>query len=649
MRKVDRSKPNAARTQRKTSASAPAPRAVRVAAVHVALVALNVVIYAAVGGFELVNWDDPTYITENPTVLRGLSGSTAWWALTTGHSPYWHPVTWLSHLLDVSLFGLDAGAYHLVSLVFHIANTLLLFELLRRTTGAAGRSGFVAAAFAAHPLHVESVAWVTERKDVLSTFFLLLTTIAYVGYTRRPAVLRYVAVMALFALALMAKPMVVTLPIVLLLLDVWPLQRANMRALVAEKIPLLALALAAGVTTVIIQSRVGAMAALDVLPLSTRLGNAISGYVAYVWKTIWPWPMAAFYPLFELSPLRIGAAIAALLAISYAAFRLRARHPYLWVGWCWYLVTITPVIGFLQAGEQGMADRFMYVPMIGLLIALAWGAGPLLSRIRMRGPALRIAAGAIVLAWAIAARAQAAHWENSLTLWEHAARVTPRSYIAHENLGQALRERGRLEEALASYERALALAPAHSPGYVAVINNSIGLVLTRQDRIAEARQRFAAAVLSDPAFAEARSNLGNALAAEGHAEQAIDHYREAIRLKPEDIEPRIGLGAALLRSGRAADAASEYRHAIALDPSLAQAHNGLGGALATLGDSDGALREYNEALRLNPRLATAHHNIALLHMKRGDAAQARRHLEAALSIDPGYEPSRQALVALTRK
>jgi protein O-mannosyl-transferase len=649
MRKADSPKTKAARTQRKRSAPAPAPRAMPIAAIHVALVVLNVFIYAAVGGFDLVNWDDPTYITENPTVLRGLSGSTAWWALTTGHSPYWHPVTWLSHLLDVSLFGLDAGAYHVVNLVFHIGNTLLLFELLRRTTGASGRSAFVAAAFAAHPLHVESVAWVTERKDVLSTFFLLLTTIAYVGYTRRPAIPRYAGVMALFALALMSKPMVVTLPVVLLLLDVWPLQRANVRALVVEKVPLLALALAASVTTVIIQARGGAMAALDALSLSTRLGNAAIGYVAYVWKTIWPWPMAAFYPLFELSPLRVGGALAALLAISYAAFRLRTRHPYLWVGWCWYLVTITPVIGFLQAGEQGMADRFTYVPMIGLLIALAWGTRPPLGRIGISSSALRIAAGALVVVWAIAARAQAAHWENSLRLWEHAARVTPRSYVAHENLGQALRERGRLDEALASYERALALAPAHSPGYVAVINNSIGLVLTRQDRVAEARQRFAAAVLSDPAFAEARSNLGNALAAEGHADEAIDHYREAIRLKPNYVEPRIGLGAALLRSGRAADAASQYRDAVALDPSLAQAHNGLGGALATQGDADGALREYNEALRLNPRLATAHHNIALLYMKRGDAAEARRHLEAALSIDPSYEPSRQALAALTRK
>jgi len=593
-------------------------------------------IYASVHRFELVNWDDPTYITENPMVLRGLSTSTVWWALTTGHSPYWHPLTWLSHLLDVSLFGSDAGAYHVVNLILHIANTALLFELLRRATGASGRSAFVAAAFAAHPLHVESVAWVTERKDVLSTLFLLLTTLAYVGYTRRPSLARYAGVMTLFALALMSKPMVVTLPVVLLLLDIWPLARPKMKSLIVEKVPLLALALATSVTTVIIQSRVGAMAGLEALPASARLGNAAIGYLAYVWKTVWPWPLAAFYPQFELSVLSVGGAIAALLIITWAAFRVRANHPYVWVGWCWYLVTITPVIGFLQAGAQGMADRFTYVPMIGLLIALAWSVRPRLAP----------AGALLIVVWAIAARSQATHWENSLTLWEHAARVTPQSYIAHENLGQALREQGRLDEALASYERALSLAPARSPGYTAVINNSIGLVLTREGRTAEARQRFAAAVLSNPAFAEARSNLGNALAAEGHAAEATDHYREAIRLKPDYVEPRVGLGAALLRSGRAADAVVQYREALKLDPNLAEAHNGLGGALAMQGQDEPAMAEYREALRLKPRLPTAHLNVALLLIKRGDLAEARRHLQTALEIDPAYAPARQALQAI---
>jgi len=622
------------------------------------LIVINLFVFEAVRNFQLVNWDDSTYITENPTVLGGLSWGSAWWALTTGHSPYWHPMTWLSHLLDVTLFGTDAGMYHVTNLVLHTANTLLLFELFRRMTGATGRSAFVAAIFAVHPLHVESVAWIAERKDVLSTCFLILTLLAYVGYVRRPARSRYLIVLALYALALMSKPMVVTLPVVLLLLDVWPLGRiafgrpggphdASWRRPLVEKLPLLALALATSVATVLIQHRVGAMAGLDALPWPVRVGNATIGYVAYLWKTIWPTHLAAFYPLFTIAPARVAAAAAVLIAVSLAAIAGRARYPYLFAGWFWYVVTIAPVIGLLQAGEQGMADRFMYVPMIGILVMAAWGIPALVERRGVGGRWLAAAALALVAACAIAARAQAAHWEDSVMLWEHAARVTPASYIAHENLGQALRERGRFDEAKASYERALANAPSRSPGYLAVIQNSLGMVLTRQGRTAEALEHFAEAVKGNPGFAEARSNLGNALASEGRLPEAIEHYLEAVRLKPDYTEPRVGLGGALLSQRDAAAAMPHYREAVRLDPALAQAHNGLGAALAMQGHDDQAMAEYIEALRLKPDLPTAHLNVALLYMKRGDAARARRHLEEALSIDPGYAPARQALQALT--
>jgi tetratricopeptide (TPR) repeat protein len=625
------------------------------AAVWAALVLLNVFVYGAVGNFELVNWDDPTYITENPTVLQGLNWNTAWWAITTGHSPYWHPLTWMSHMLDISLFGSDAGAYHVTNLVLHVANTVLLFELLRRMTGAPGRSAFVAAMFAAHPLHVESVAWVTERKDVLSACFWLLTSLAYLGYVRRGSWRRYAGVAVLFAMALMSKPMVVTLPVVLLLLDIWPLKRLSLdragwwpqaRALVIEKLPLLGLAMATSAATVIIQHRVGAMAGLDALPWHTRAANATIGYVAYLWKTVWPAKLAAFYPLFDISPARVVLAVCALLIVTASVIYLRTRHPYLLVGWFWYVITIAPVIGFLQAGEQGMADRFMYIPMIGLLIAAAWGVPAI---VRGRAGVLRVAAVTVVVLSAVAAQAQVAHWENSLALWEHASRVTPESYIAHENLGQALRERGRLAEARNSYERALAHAPRNSPGYAAVIHNSIGMVLTRDGRIAEALVHFEAAVRGNATFAEAHSNLGNALAAEGRYAEAHDRYRDAIRLKPEYAEPHIGLGGTLLRMGKAGEAIPHYREALKLDPALAQAHNGLGGALATMGQYDEAMVEYREALRLKPDLATAHLNIALLFVRHGDLAQARRHLETAVSIDPGLTTAQQALRALIPK
>lgn len=611
---------------------------VRPLPIWVGLVLINVFVYAAVRHFELVNWDDPTYITENPTVLQGLTWSTVWWAATTGHSPYWHPMTWLSHLLDVSLFGSDPsayGAYHLTNLLLHIANTLLLFELLRRMTADVWRSAFVAAIFGVHPLHVESVAWIAERKDVLSTCFWLLTSLAYLRYVRTPSVARYAVVLGVYALALMSKPMVVTLPVILLLLDVWPLARFNRHAIL-EKIPLLGLAAATSVATVIIQHRVGAMAALDALPWNVRIANATIGYVAYLWKTAWPTHLAAFYPLFTLTPLRVIAAALLLLGMSAFAVAMRRRRPYVFVGWFWYVIAIAPVIGLLQAGEQGMADRFMYVPMIGVLIVVAWTATARLAPI----------GAAVVVVCACVARAQTAHWQNSIELWSHAARVTPESYIAHENLGQALREIGQLDAAKASYERALIFAPPRSPGYAAVIHNSIGMVLTRQGRTEEALQSFSKAVAIDHEFAEAQTNLGNALASQGRAVEAITHYERAIALKPDYTEPRVGLGAALLQSGRPADAIPQYREALKLDPDLAEAHNGLGGALATLGHDEQAMTEYREALRLKPELPTAHANIALLYVKRGDIAEARRHLELALQIDPNYAPARRALLAL---
>ena len=618
--------------------------------IAIGLVAINLFVYSSVRHFQLVNWDDSTYVTENPTVLGGLSWSSAWWALTTGHSPYWHPMTWLSHLLDVTLFGADAGMYHVTNLVIHIANTLLVFELFRRMTGRPGRSAFVAAIFAAHPLHVESVAWIAERKDVLSTFFWMLTAITYVAYVRRPGWPRYLAMLVLYALALMSKPMVVTLPVVLLLLDLWPLRRdAPWSRLIVEKVPLLALALATSIATVIVQNRVGAMAGLDALSWPVRAANATIGYVAYLSKTIWPTHLAAFYPLFAISPGRVAGAAIALAAVTAAVFVWRGKYPYLFVGWLWYVITIAPVIGLLQAGEQGMADRFMYVPMIGILVIVAWGVPALLERRRVQRSWAMAGALALIVACAITARAQAAHWEDSVTLWEHAVRVTPESYIAHENLGQALRERGRLDEAKASYERALVHAPARSPGYLAVIQNSLGMVLTRQGKTSEALEHFAAAAALNPAFAEAQSNLANALAAEGRLADATEHYQEAVRLKPDYTEPRVGLGSVLLSQGRAAEAIPHYREALRLDPNLAQAHNGLGGALATEGHDDQAMVEYTEALRLKPDLPTAHLNIALLLIKKGDVADARRHLEQALSIDPGYTPAQQALKAITPK
>jgi tetratricopeptide (TPR) repeat protein len=606
--------------------------------------------------FDFVNWDDPTYLTENANVQAGLSLSNVWWALTTGHSPYWHPLTWLSHMSDVTLYGMDPGMHHVTNLVIHIASTLLLFIVLRRMTKEEGPSAFVAALFAVHPLHVESVAWLAERKDVLSSFFLLVTIWAYVRYVERSTWQRYLLVVGAYILALMSKPMVVTLPFALVLLDVWPLRRIRIAEpggpsyakSLLDKLPLLALALATSVATFIVQKQVGAVAGLSVLPLPLRIKNALVGYVAYLGATVWPGHLAAFYPLRDIAAWEVIAAAATLVVLTALAWRLRRTQPYVLVGWLWYVVTVAPVIGLMQAGEQARADRFMYIPIVGLLVIAAWGGRDLVRRASMPPRSAVAMASVVVAVMAWVARAQAATWSDSVTLWQHAARVTDGNYIAYENMAQAQRERGELTQAEANYRTALTLAPAHSPGYEATIHNSLGMVLDREGKVDEAREHFTDAVRLSPAFAEGQINLANTLAASGAVADAIPHFQAAIVLKPELTEPQVGLGAALLRENKPSEAIPHYREALRLDPKLAEAHNGLGGALAMEGKSDEAMTEYQEALRLKP-LPSAHLNVALLLIKKGDVTQARRHLETALSIDASYEPARQALSYLATK
>jgi Flp pilus assembly protein TadD len=656
-------------------ARAVAPRFDRPVIISLALAALTAIVYAPVRTFELVNWDDPSYVTENPIVRGGLTPASALWALTTTHSPYWHPMTWLSLLLDVSLFGGDVGAYHVTSVAIHIATTVVLFLLLRRMTAAVVPSAFVAAIFAVHPLHVESVAWIAERKDVLSTLFWALTIWAYVSYVRAPSVGRYVVVVVWYALALMSKPMVMTLPVVLLLLDWWPLGRwragpagsddpayrrrggaAHVR-LVVEKLPLFAMAVATGIATVVVQRQVGAVAGLEALPLSQRVENAIVSCVVYIWKTVWPSNLAAFYPLHSYPLWLVLLAAAGLTALTIAAVLVRTRRPHVMVGWLWFLVTVAPVIGLTQAGEQARADRFMYVPMIGLLIIPAWelywlpvrssqdirrsagGGGGLPTRF---SPELLVSFLGLLglLVYASVARAQVMTWADSETLWRHAVAAVPRNYIAYQKLGQALRDRNQLDEALENLRLALANAPPHSPAFEAMVRDDLGLVLNRHGRPDDAAREFDAAVRLDPEFAEAQLNLANALAADGRFSDAEPHYQAAIALKPDLVEPQVGLGGVLLQQRRPADAIPHYEAAIRRDPSLAQAHNGLGAAYGMQGRDADAMREYDEALRLDPSLVTAHFNVAVLMAREGRTDEARHHLDTALQIDPGYTPAR---------
>jgi protein O-mannosyl-transferase len=635
------------------------------------LIAINVIVFAPIRQHDFVSWDDPYYVTENANVRAGLTWHGVSWALTTGDMFYWHPLTWLSHMLDVELYGLNAGGHHLTSLFLHIASTLLLFGLLHRMSGALGRSAFVAALFAVHPLHVESVAWVAERKDVLSTVFWMLTLWAYVSYVRKPGWGRYLAVFACFALGLAAKPMLVTLPLALLLLDVWPLGRISLAAvpsngsqpalarnrwsvvarLVGEKVPLVALAVTSAAVTFVSQLRVGAVQEIGTLSLESRVANALVSYVAYIGKMLWPSRLAAFYPS-PPSPSWwwAGAALLVLAGASLGALRSARRHPYVLVGWLWYLVTLLPVIGLVQVGGQSMADRFTYVPLIGLFLIVSWGMADLLAR-WPRGPiALQTAAALAILACAATAHAQVQHWKNSLALWEHTVEVTTENDLAHAKLGALLATEGRTDEAIAHYTEAARIVdrlgskagggPRERPkDYYdsASLHNRIGLLLAPQGKIAEAHAQFALAVRFDPSNAEAHANLGLALEQQGKRNEAIAHYTEAVRLQPDAPEMRVQLAMALEQQGDLDQAIREGQEAVRLEPDRADWHYNLAMALFRRGDTGEAIGHLETALKLNPQSPDAgewHYNLGVMLYRRADTAEAIQHLETALRLDP---------------
>ncbi len=576
-----------------------------------ALAALTVAVFAGVRDNGFVTYDDGLYVLRNPWVARGLTWDGVRWALTAQWAGNWHPATWLSHMLDVQLFGMNPGAMHLVNLGFHVADTLLLFAVLDAATGARLRSAFVAAVFAVHPLHVESVAWIAERKDVLSTFFLLLAVRAHVAYARRPTRTFRAAVIAATAAGLAAKPMLVTLPFVLLLLDFWPLRRTadgktTARALVVEKIPLFALVAASCVVTFLAQRRGGAVVGVETLALSDRALNALTSYVAYVGKTFWPTDLAALYPLHPES-LRLGPALAAaafLAGVTVVASRERTRRPWFLVGWLWFVGTLVPVIGLVQVGVQSMADRYMYVPMIGLLVVVAWGVADFVADRRALRVATAAAASGVVLACAVAARRQITYWKDGDALWKRATEVTSTgNVIARVNLGGLYFKEGKLDQAVAEFQEALRVAPN-----CAIARNDWGLVLLRQDALDAAREQFETAVRVDPDYAEAHVNLGLVLE----------------------------------RQGRFAESVVEYRAALRVDPENGLAHNDLGDALGRLGKLDEAVAETNEALRIDPRNAAWRCNLAFLLQSKGDLVGAAREFDAALQIDPSNAEARRA-------
>jgi Tfp pilus assembly protein PilF len=538
---------------------------------------LTLAVFANVRTFDFVSYDDPWYVTNNPHVAAGLSWAGVWWALTAGYLFYWHPATWLSHMADVQLFGLNPGGHHVTNLLLHVAGTLTLFGFLRRATGAEWRSALVAALFAVHPLHVESVAWIAERKDVLSTFFLMLTLWAYVAYAEARTTRRYLIVLLCFALGLMAKPMLVTLPVLLLLMDIWPLGRTSVRSagwfsspraapgtlLIREKVPLFALAAVVGMATFVVQSQVGAVGTLAQLPVSYRLANAVLSYVRYAWQMVWPSGLAVFYPYPPALPpwWHVVGGGALLIGVTILAVRAANRRPWLLVGWLWYVITLLPVIGLFQAGDQLMADRFTYVPLVGLFIIVAWGGADLLQRQPRLQPAAAVVALGVVLACAVVARGQVQYWRNSETLWRRALAVTTGNHRAHAGLAEALARQDKTDEAIAEYRQALRIVADQAEW-----RNNLGLLYARQDKVIEAMGQFAIATRVRPGFVDAHNNLGAMHARAGQWSAAIAAYAEAIRLAPDNALAHGNLARALASEGRITEAMRECQEAIRLDP-----------------------------------------------------------------------------------
>ena len=556
------------------------------------LACITLGVFWQIGDHQFINYDDPLYVTSNTNVKGGLTGKNILWAFTTTAASNWHPLTWLSHIVDIELFGLKPRGHHLTNLVIHTASTLLLFLLLAQITTAPLRSLFVSALFALHPLHVESVAWVAERKDVLSGFFWFLTLLFYAGYVKHRTLKFYLLTLFSFMVGLMTKPMLVTLPLVMILMDYWPLNRFEsedmphgvsvlfrarepLPTLVKEKVPLLLLSLLSAAVTVYVQRSGGTVSSFEAVPLVFRIENALIAYAKYIVKTIWPQNLAFLYP-FPLSlPLwQVLASSVILILVTIVTIHFRRQKPYLLVGWLWFLIILLPVIGLIQVGSQSMADRYTYIPLIGLFIMVSWGVPDLLRGLRYRLTIFVTLSCLVIFALTLSTWRQLGYWKDNISLYRHTLDVTNNNYIILNNLGIALAERGEVEAAIQAYQEALRIWPGSVTAHV---------------------------------------NLGAALADRGKLDEAISHYEEALRLKPDDALARTNWskalnnrGVALAQQGRMDEAIHYFNEALRIDPELVDGHFNLGITLARLKRDDEAAEQFVLVLRLTPDSAEAH-------------------------------------------
>jgi tetratricopeptide (TPR) repeat protein len=547
-------------------------------------------VYWQVGNHDFVGYDDDGYVSENARVQKGLTLDNTAWAFKTTQKSNWHPLTWLSHMLDVELFGLQPGRHHMTSVLFHILNSLLLFGVFRKMTGKVWQSGFVAALFALHPLHVESVAWVSERKDVLSMFFWMLTLWSYARYVEHPRIKRYLMVMGFFALGLMAKPMLVTLPFVLLLLDYWPLKRIQLYSstkdsasfdrrstvglFILEKTPLFVLTLGSCFITFFAQAKGGAVGSSEVHPFYVRVANAFVSYLKYIQKMFWPDDLAVLYPHPGVIPIwLLAAAMVLLIGISFLAVRYLKQSPWLGVGWFWYLGTLIPVVGLVQVGVQALADRYTYIPLTGLFMIVAWGVPQLMKGWRHR--TIVISGSCVVLfpILMVTAWNQTSYWQNSRMLFEHALNVTTDNYVIHNNLGFELAEKGRIDDAIEHYRQALRINPDFEIAYI---------------------------------------NLGKALLLKGKVDESIRYYQALLKIKPDYAGVHHNLGLVLLRNGETDNAIFHFQEALRINDDYAEVYNSLAAAMLSKGEIDRAINLFRQALRINPDFYEAQMNLSKL-------------------------------------
>ena len=565
-----------------------------------------------------VEYDDETYITENSHVQAGLTRATIRWAFTTSAAGNWHPLTWISHALDVQVFGLSPAGHHFVSIAFHAVNAVLLFLLLCRATGAVGRSLTVALLFALHPLNVESVAWAAERKNLLSTLFFLLALAAYGVYVKRPSIQRYGLLALAFALGLMAKPMVITLPCVLLLLDFWPLTRVDLKAsperpaisprsfswLLLEKAPLLALVMASAVTTLIAQRNSLAIMPLRVLPLSWRLVNAIHGYSLYLVKAIYPVGLGVFYPLAAVQLWEFVGSVLLLIGVSVWAWRERKEYPYLMVGWLWYLGTMVPVIGLVQVGSQSMADRYAYIPLIGVFVMVVWRLADAADSFSLPERWRAVAVCAVLLVFAILTRRQLGFWQNELALWTHTAEVTSTNLVAEDNIGLALMDMRRYDESIVHFNNAIRIRPDEATPYIALVF----VLRDRDPKEAIKNGLTALSLTSDPKQRLAiEGNLGIAYNHVGDYAHASETFQQVLKEKPAEATAIMGLGFALLHQRAQTMEQDLEKHP------TAEGFSELGSAYEQASDVEQAGQAYQRALSIDPRLASAQQGMQRLY------------------------------------